>query len=592
MSSPRTERQINVVARTQVSELLAHSASFLALPSAQRKALFAHMVAATKFLAQANGLSSALNLRLTETRDGKTQAVSVNSQVDFPGFVSGLLNGVFNSIVTSSIEQMKVYGALIAGVANDIDQFMQDNAEKSDEYLTQRWPHWFAKQSGQALKFNAEQKSVALNEVLSALAPETPIARPTLAKARKAARQTLAFERQQTALSDIGQAVARIVPSDRALSIERLPVSFPQVFIDEAPITFVPIQGVNTGIAGFVGLTAKNITGEPVRLVTSWSEFERYFGGIFSPNPMQAGHHFLPHAVQGFFANGGTRAYIAPISVSEGEEITDVHYIGATSPPTALSALAQLDDISILLAPGVTASAVQQALAAQCDARRDRICLLDLPLEMARPWSALSIESSYAAAHWPWLISSTTSGEAIPPSGHVAGQYARLPAHRAARSDTLVGASNLSQSISEHDQSQLSELRINALRLFSGRPGPVVWGLRSLSTDPQWRYLLTRRYAIYLEQSIKKGLQWAAFEINIPTLWNQVRVCTENFLYSEWLSGALIGDKPEQALFVKCDRSTMTQADIDTGRLVIQIGYAILKPAEFAVVRIELKTAS
>ena len=592
MASPRTLRQINLIVRTQVRELLAHSASFLALPSAQRKAFFAHMVAATKFLAQANGLSSALNLRLTENRDGKTQAVSVNSQVDFPGFVAGLLHGVFNAIVGSSIAQMQAYSQLIAGVANDVDQFMQDNDETSDAYLAQRWPHWFAKQSGQALELIASQKSVALNEVIASLAPEIQFARPTLSNARKAARQVLALARQQIALRDIDQAIQRVLPSDRALALERLPIAFPQVSIDDAPLTFAPIQGVRVGTAGFVGLTAKNISGEPITLVTSWREYERNFGGVFSPTPAQMAHHFLPHAVQGFFANGGTRAYVAPIFVGDSEAIADAHYIGESAPATALNALAQTDDISILLAPGVTSNAVQQALVAQCEARRDRVCLLDLRRDLPRPWSAIPIESSYAAAYWPWLITSATSSEAVPPSGHVAGQYARLPAHRAARSDALVGARELSYSISEHEQGNLSELGINTLRLFKARPGPVVWGLRSLSADPQWRYLLTRRYAIYLQQSIKRGLQWAVFEANSPTLWSRVRACVENFLYSEWRSGAVIGAKPEQAFFIKCDQSTMTPADINTGRLVILIGFAMIKPAEFNIIQIEQMTAT
>ena len=593
MANVLTQRQANQVLRTQVRELLTRSASFRALPFAQRKTTLARMVAATKFLANGNGLTSQFALRLTEARDGTTQAASVISQVDFPGFVAGLLHGVFNAIVASSIEQMEAYSALVGAVANDVEPFMRDNEERSDEYLVHHWPDWFSKQSGQVLAFIAQQKSVALSEVLSTIAPELDIARPTLAKARKATRQTRAIAQQQIVLSEIDQAFQRIAPSDRRLALERLPITFPQVFIEETSPTLAPIQGISSSTAGFVGLTARNVWGEAVSLVTSWSEFERNFGGIFEPSPEQTGHQFLPNAVQGFFANGGTRAYIAPIRVSDGEAITDLNYIGSTEPPSALAALAQVNEISMLLAPGVSSLAVQRAMVAQCELRRDRLCLLDMPLEFPQPWTALPIDSNFAAAYWPWLSITTDFGDiAIPPSGHVAGQYARLPAHRAPRADAIVGASGLSRSISDGDQSLLNELRINSLRSFGGRPGPMVWGLRSISSDPEWRYLFARRYAIYLKQSIANGLHWVTFEANTSTLWRSVTAQVENFLHSEWRNGALIGPKSEQVLFVKCDRSTMTQADIDNGRLVVMIGYAMFKPAEFTLIQIEQKTVS
>ena len=588
-----TQRQVNQVLRTQVHELLARSSSFRALSSAQRRITLARMVAATKFLATANGLTSQFSLRLTETRDGKTQAASVVSRVDFPGFVAGLLHGVFDAIVTSSIEQMQAYSALVSAVPKDVDLFMRDSAARSDDYLAHRWPEWFSKQSGQALTFDAQQKSVALNEVLATMTPELRGTRPTLAAARKATRRMLAFDRQQSALNEINQALQRILPSDRSLSLERLPVTFPQIFVGQAPVTLAPIQGVSSGTAGFVGLTARNISGEAVLPVTSWSEFERNFGGLFIPTAVRAGQHFLPHAVRGFFANGGTRAYIAPINVIDDEAIADAHYIGDAAPASGLAALAAVDDIQMLLAPGVTLRAVQAAMVAQCESRRDRICLLDMPLDFPQPWAAPPIDSGYAAAHWPWLLPNDTSGgaAAIPPSGHVAGQYARLPAHRAPRNDAIADATGLSRSISIEEQGKLTDVRINALRQFSGSSGAVVWGQRSLSTEPEWRYLSTRRYATYVEQSIANGLQWVVFEPNTIALWQRVRAQVENFLLDEWHNGALLGAKPEQAWFVKCDQTTMTQADIENARLIVLIGIAALRPAEFVSIRIEHKTA-
>ena len=131
---------------------------------------------------------------------------------------------------------------------------------------------------------------------------------------------------------------------------------------------------------------------------------------------------------------------------------------------------------------------------------------------------------------------------------------------------------------------------INAFRFFEGR-GFRLWGARTVSSDPEWKYVNLRRYFAYLERSIDKGTQWAVFEPNGEQLWANVRRTIEEFLLNEWQSGALLGDKPEKSYFVRCDRSTMTQNDLDNGRLICLIGVAPLRPAEFVIFRIGQWTA-
>jgi hypothetical protein len=144
--------------------------------------------------------------------------------------------------------------------------------------------------------------------------------------------------------------------------------------------------------------------------------------------------------------------------------------------------------------------------------------------------------------------------------------------------------------ITHGQQEVLNPEGINCLRFFFGR-GYRIWGARTVSSDPEWKYINVRRYFIYLEHSIDRSTQWAVFEPNGQRLWANIRDTITAFLYNEWRSGALLGANPEEAFFVRCDRSTMTQSDLDNGRLICEIGVAPLKPAEFVIFRIGQKTA-
>jgi phage tail sheath protein FI len=181
----------------------------------------------------------------------------------------------------------------------------------------------------------------------------------------------------------------------------------------------------------------------------------------------------------------------------------------------------------------------------------------------------------------------------VPPAGFIAGIYAHTDVqrgvHKTPANTPVLGALRFAQEINQFQQELLNPSGINCLRSFPGR-GHQVWGGRTLSDDPEWKYVNVRRYFLYLERSIEKSTQWAVFEPNGERLWENVRNTVDGFLFNEWRNGRLLGSE-KTAWFVRCDRSTMTQNDLDNGRLICEVGVAALKPAEFVVFRIGQKTA-
>ena len=301
---------------------------------------------------------------------------------------------------------------------------------------------------------------------------------------------------------------------------------------------------------------------------------------------------------------------------NDGNRPTSAEYEGEAQPGamarTGLKALEDIDDVSIVAAPGSTylppASAgyegqiagIISLLIAHAERMRYRIALLDatnaLSLQDVRKQRA-TIDSKYAAFYYPWvrIVDPITGREAdMPPSGFVAGIYARNDinrgVHKAPANEVVNLAIGFEQTLSKAQQDVLNPEGINCFRFFAGR-GYRLWGARTASSNPEWKYVNLRRYFIYLEHSIDKGTRWTVFEPNGDALWANVRRTIEDFLLNEWQRGALLGDKPEKAFFVRCDRSTMTQNDLDNGRLVCQIGVAPLRPAEFVIFRIGQWTA-
>lgn len=294
--------------------------------------------------------------------------------------------------------------------------------------------------------------------------------------------------------------------------------------------------------------------------------------------------------------------------------LDDTTYIGvdAVDPEdrTGLQTLRNVEDISIVSIPGRTSLEVQSALITHCENMRYRFAVLDA---VRAPNDSIAdvraqrqqFDSKYAALYHPWLLvadpspsTGGSSGYMVPPSGHIAGIYARTDVergvHKAPANAVVRGALGLQRSLSkgEHDVLNPSPVNINVIRDFrSNNRGIRVWGGRVITSDSDWKYVNVRRLMIFIEHSLDRGLQWVVFEPNAEPLWARVRRTISDFLTTIWRNGGLEGATVEEAFFVKCDRSTMTQTDIDNGRLVCVVGIAPTKPAEFVVIQIGLWTA-
>jgi phage tail sheath protein FI len=292
---------------------------------------------------------------------------------------------------------------------------------------------------------------------------------------------------------------------------------------------------------------------------------------------------------------------------TDGSHPSATQYIGdEDDPKSGLYAFEDIEDISILAAPGSTHSAngelgeqVIRQLISHCEKMRYRVAVLDSTngdtlgeVQDVRG----GIDSTRAAFYYPWVrvFDPVTESEIlVPPSGSVAGIYARNDidrgVHKSPANDVIRQALGFEFLINKAQQEVLNPIGINCLRFFEGR-GFRVWGARTASSDPEWKYLNVRRYFAFLERSIERGTQWVVFENNGPVLWENVRTTIEDFLFNEWKENHLLGTTPEQAFFVRCDLTTMTQNDLDNGRLICLIGVAPLRPAEFVIFRIGQKT--
>jgi phage tail sheath protein FI len=303
--------------------------------------------------------------------------------------------------------------------------------------------------------------------------------------------------------------------------------------------------------------------------------------------------------------------------------LSDGDFLGddSNAPGTrvGLAGLAEIDEIAVLAAPdhvnqsllsAVDGNDLMNHVVNQCELLRDRFAVVSATagsgdVSTLRP----PRDSSYAAFYAPWIRVSDPSGSdtyLIPPIGHVAGVYARVdvergvhkaPANEVVRGMVTIDINAVRKPLEfpfgKGAQDLLNPRGVNVIRDFrSDRRGIRVYGARTMSSDPTWRYVNVRRLLLYIEESIDEGTQWVVFEPNDEPLWARLRQSVGNFLDQTWRSGALQGLKKEEAYFVRCDRTTMTQADIDSGRLICQIGVAPVKPAEFVIFRIQLNTAT
>jgi len=296
---------------------------------------------------------------------------------------------------------------------------------------------------------------------------------------------------------------------------------------------------------------------------------------------------------------GGTDS--AALGVADYKGVPD----GSRRTEQGLAAL-KLDpfrDVSLVHAPGETDQDIATAIVDHCEELKFRFAVLDSAKGDAGnpgdvdPRSKLSIDSSYAAYYYPWIVSSdprTGARKLIPPGGPVLGVYARTDTERgvfkAPANEIVRGALALQNNLTDADQDTLNPRGVNAIRSFPSR-GIRVWGARTLTSNTLWKYVSVRRLFIFLERSIYEGTQWVVFEPNDDALWARVKDTIRLFLRNQWRQGALFGAKEEDAFFITCDRTTMSQDDILNGRLICEIGIAPVRPAEFVVFRVFQNTA-
>ncbi|HTR55501.1 MAG TPA: phage tail sheath family protein [Kofleriaceae bacterium] len=384
----------------------------------------------------------------------------------------------------------------------------------------------------------------------------------------------------------------------------------PGVYVEEVDRGSKPIEAVGTNTVGFLGESSKGPMNEAV-LITNWSQFVKTFGDF-----KDCSEH-LAHGVYGFFNNGGSRCFVVNVGAPEGAHAApkvatgdkkdekaaapvggggrDGLFIGRDGGPgarTGLKCFEEVDEIAIVAAPGQTSPAVQDALLSHCETRKDRFAILDSPETITGGVDKLPKprDSKYGAYYFPWIqVYDPDKGNIfVPPSGHIAGVYSRTDSergvHKAPANEIVRGALGLKYNVSKGEQDLLNPKGINAIRFMNG--GIRIWGARTLSSDPSWRYINVRRLFIMVEASIERATQWVVFEPNDHRLWKRVQRTIASFLTLLWRNGALMGTAPEQAFYVKCDEETNPPEVIDAGQLVVEIGLAPVKPAEFVIFRI------
>lgn len=398
----------------------------------------------------------------------------------------------------------------------------------------------------------------------------------------------------------------------------------PGVYVEEKSSGVQPIAGVGTSTAGFIGVVPNTVeipernpaydptqetnpNAEPpqnppfvksvftlpeaagtVKLCTNFGEFKKSFGDF----SVDEGQKRLAHAVYGFFNNGGTRCYVVRITVD-------------TELDGVLEQLAAIDEIALVAAPGLTEKTVYDKLVTHCkQMTEDRFALLDSVETVTGDLTAVNIKppdnTDYAAFYFPWLqvfdpatkiMNPQGDGRIyVPPSGHMAGIYARVDTqrgvHKAPANEVVMGALGLKYNVSKAKQNGLNPQGINCIRELNGNIR--VWGARTVGGDAngEWKYISVRRLFLFLRESIDEGTQWVVFEPNTPDLWAKVTRNITAFLTNVWRAGALFGATPQEAFYVKCDAETNPPELRDEGKLITEIGVAVTKPAEFVIFHI------
>jgi uncharacterized protein len=380
----------------------------------------------------------------------------------------------------------------------------------------------------------------------------------------------------------------------------------PGVFVEEIPSGPRPIEAVGTSTAGFVGVAPNpGAHLDEAVAINNWSEFLRAY--------VRDGDHGndLANAVYGFFLNGGSRCYV--VNTKSGS---------ISGKGKGLDLLAPIDEVAIIAAPGMTDVASYGALLDSAESLKDRVAILDAPATAdnvesltrvatvgsgsgddagggGKPKQAAGLrprdsDGGYGAFYFPWLRArdaiDTDKLVSVPPSGYLAGIYARTDSergvHKAPANAAVRGALGVTQQISRAEQDVLNPAGVNCIRYFASE-GIRVWGARTLAPSASdWRYLNVRRLFNMIEESIGDNTRWVVFEPNDRPLWKAIQRDVGAFLMLLWRQGALAGASPAEAFFVKCDEETNPPDVIDAGQVVTLIGIAPVKPAEFVIFRI------
>ena len=396
----------------------------------------------------------------------------------------------------------------------------------------------------------------------------------------------------------------------------------PGVYVEEVPSGARPIEAVGTSTAAFVGYAPnpKARLNEAVA-INNWSEFLRHYS-----TPESQGTP-LAQAVYGFFYNGGARCYVVNVGGP------DEPIVGDARGRKGLDLLEAIDEVAIVAAPGYTDPASHDSVLALCERLRDRFAILDAPsidrvksivqlTEVAQVGlaekkaqkkegesgdaagtpkagneggglRARPSPGGYGAFYFPSIrVRDAFNPREIidaAPSGYIAGVYARNDAergvHKAPANEVIRGALGVSYQVTQQEQGALNPNGVNCIRFFLNE-GIRIWGARTLADTSDWRYINVRRLFNMAEESIARATRWCVFEPNDPSLWKKIIRDVRAFLMLLWRQGALMGRTPEEAFFVKCDEETNTQEVIDAGQVVILIGIAPVKPAEFVIFRI------
>ncbi|HEX8845939.1 MAG TPA: phage tail sheath subtilisin-like domain-containing protein [Pyrinomonadaceae bacterium] len=345
-----------------------------------------------------------------------------------------------------------------------------------------------------------------------------------------------------------------------------------------------------TGVPGFIGFTsAPGADSLHTAVVLHRKDDLRAKSGKLPPIPEDG---FLAEAVNGFFLNGGVRCHVVYAAAADPEE----------SVKDALDALARLDDIDLIAVPDAMSltpedvrERVQRIVLEYCREHPGRMAILDaLPQQnqagIKEQRHAISLgmpEPINGALYYPWI--KTVEGKLVPPCGHVAGIYARSDARvgvfKAPANEEVKGALDLEFSLNDQSQAELNPLGINCLRSFPGR-GIRIWGARTLSSDPDWRYINVRRLFLTLRRWIDLNMGWTSFEPNTPTLWVRIERELASYLSQLWLAGALAGQSADEAFYIKCDIETNPPETESAGQVFTEIGLAVSAPAEFVKVRV------